>query len=101
MADIALTNIIHGNDDGSVTRYEYGASVSDLPADVRKQLKEEGVIGPEPMANSEAQNEIEILKAQLLEAEARLEAFKEAQDDSKPETPLDVKLVDDKGNTKK
>ena len=98
MSDIALTTIIHGNDDGSVTRIEYGEPVSGLPAVVIKQLKDDGVIGDEPMANSEAMAQIEALKSQLAEAQARLNQQSENQKtdsaDSAPVEPATVEHQD-------
>ena len=76
MADklVALSNIEHGQPDGTIIKIAYGESVDALPKDAIKQLQAVGVVGPEPMAASEAVNEIEELKRQLAEAKALLEA---------------------------
>lgn len=86
MADVALSNIIHGNADGSVSYFNYGEPVTGLTKKEIEVLKASGSIGPEPMAASDAMSEIESLKAQLLEAQALLAEKAAAEAASKPDT---------------
>lgn len=70
--DVALSKIEHGLPDGSLLIIEYGEPVDKLPKEVIEQLKAISSIGPEPMAASSALDEIEELKRQLAEAQAKL-----------------------------
>jgi len=75
MADVALTRIQHGNEDGSVTVVEENEPVKGLPADVVKDLKAQGLIGSPPASPQEQddlQEENDELRAQVEELKAKL-----------------------------
>lgn len=68
---VALTNIRHGKEDGTILEVAYGESTKDLPDEVIAELKAQGLVGDLPKALSEAQaNEVEALKAEIAELEA-------------------------------
>jgi hypothetical protein len=73
MAAVALTNISHGEEDGSVTEVAYGESVKDLPKDVVKDLTDQGLVGelPGPVVDD---GEKAALEARVAELEAALAA---------------------------
>ena len=72
MALVALTDIVHGTEDGKVIRVSAGENVpSDIKGDALKLLKEAGSVGqpvvtPKEVEDKDAQ--IEKLKRQLEEA---------------------------------
>lgn len=74
MALVALTDIVHGTEDGKVIRVSAGENVpSDIKGDALKLLKEAGSVGqpvvtPKEVEDKDAQ--IEELKRQLAEAQA-------------------------------
>jgi hypothetical protein len=52
MAEVALTNIEHGTEDGKVVRVAFGEPLKGLPADVVKELKDAGAVGSEKDAEA-------------------------------------------------
>ena len=85
MAEVALTNIVAGLDDGTRIEIPAGETInkkSGLTEDLYDQLKEAGAIGPPPAAladviaeeNEELQAEIEVRDARIADLEAALAA---------------------------
>lgn len=81
MAEVALTKIRHGNEDGSVIEIEEGGKVDKLPSDVKDTLRELGSIGEPALTQADKDEEkeelldrIAELQKQLAEANARREA---------------------------
>jgi hypothetical protein len=72
MAEVALTRIVHGEEDGSRTVIEEGGSVKDLPKDVVDELREAGAVGTPPAAASGLADERDALQARVAELEAQL-----------------------------
>jgi hypothetical protein len=83
MATVALTNIKHGTEEGTMIEIEAGEKVSksDLPEGVYDELKENGAIGNPPVAldddtdaaelaaqNDDLQKRVAELEAQLADA---------------------------------
>lgn len=105
MADVALVELVIGEDDGSRTIVPVGKAIpaGKFSKEELEALREAKIVGPEPVASSEAQSEIELLKAQLAEAQERLKAQEEASSDAKvtkepapSDPPLKVQVVDGK-----
>lgn len=89
MADVALTRIEHGLEDGTVIFVEQGEKVDKLPAEVVKNLKALGVIAegvpinePLPDFNALAAENAE-LKAQVEELKAQLAVKSEKKEEKK------------------
>lgn len=78
---IAFTEIRHGNDDGSIIVIKEGETVKGLPADVVKDLTEQGLIGNkaevEIVQDPEVVKENEALKAQVEALQKELAAAKQ------------------------
>lgn len=85
MTEVALTNIRHGNKDGTIVEVEEGGKVDKLPSDVRDELRELGSIGEPAMTQADKDEE----KEELLDKIAKLqEELAEAQLRQKaPATP--------------
>jgi len=90
MTKVAYTKIEHGKDDGTLVVIEEGDEVKGLPAEVTKQLAEQGLIG-EPLTSGtekdqtidELEAENEDLKSQLEKVRAELVAAKTPPDGDK------------------
>ncbi len=78
MANVAYTRIEHGTDDGDLVVVEEGDEVKDLPADVVKELKEQGLVGEPPKTKAERDEDLESLEAENDELQARVQEL-EAQ----------------------
>jgi hypothetical protein len=84
MATVALTNIKHGNDDGTFVEFDEGDDVkaSDFPKGVFDELKEAGAIGTPPVpregdaAASELVEENDDLKKRVADLEKQLSEAK-------------------------
>lgn len=79
MADVALTDIRWSDPDkerSPVLHIKAGESVSKLPADLRKELKDNGTIGEPPSLLPAAAEEKAALEDRIKELEAELEAAK-------------------------
>jgi hypothetical protein len=75
MAAVAFTTIRHGKDDGEVVVVNEGEEVKGLPADVVKDLKEQGLVGEPPKTQEEKDEDKEALQARVDELEAQLAEF--------------------------
>jgi len=92
MPTVALTNIKHGNEDGSVTWIDEGDEVkkSDLPDGVFDELKDAGVIGAPPApteADASLQEENDALQKKVADLEAQLAEAKKATPAKTAQTP--------------
>jgi len=79
MADVALTDIRWSDpkdSESEVLHIKAGESVTKLPADVRKDLKEAGAIGEPPSLLPAAAEEKAALEERIKELESELEAAK-------------------------
>lgn len=83
MADVALTTIQHGTDDGDVVVIREGDEVKGLPKEVVADLKEQGLIGEPAATPAQSDDEKKALKARIAELEGQLaDANKEKPNDS-------------------
>jgi hypothetical protein len=74
MALVALTNIKHGKDDGTLVEFAAGDEVKGLDKETLGNLKELGVVGEPTVTQSQKDEEKEALEARVAQLEAELEA---------------------------
>ena len=91
MANVALTTIRHGKDDGSVVVVKEGDEVKGLPKDVVEDLKSQGLIGEPAVSTVEQDEQVEKLEAENEDLQKQVEELQaklaEAEEGKTPPTP--------------
>ena len=94
MALVALSRVVHGNDDGSRKVFEPGDEVKGLDKDVLETLKEAGAVGEPATASPD---ELQALRDKVAALEAELGAARDPEATAAAKAAADKAAADKAG----